>query len=46
MGSCFVTCGKLFATLFGLDYATMMVLGALVVFLYTFVGGGYLAVSN
>lgn len=44
-GSCFVTCGKLFATLFGLDYATMMVLGALVVFLYTFVGG-YLAVST
>lgn len=29
VGSCFVTCGKLFATLFGLDYATMMVLGAL-----------------
>ena len=28
VGSCFVTCGKLFATLFGLDYATMMVLGA------------------
>ena len=45
VGSCFVTCGKLFATLFGLDYATMMVLGALVVFLYTFVGG-YLAVST
>lgn len=45
VGSCFVTCGKLFATLFELDYATMMVLGALVVFLYTFVGG-YLAVST
>ncbi len=44
-GSCFVTCGKLFSTLFGLDYATMMVLGALIVFLYTFVGG-YLAVST
>lgn len=43
VGSCFVTCGKLFATLFGLDYATMMVLGALIVFLYTFVGG-YLSV--
>ena len=27
-GSCFVTCGELFSTLFGLDYATMMVLGA------------------
>ena len=39
VGSCFVTVGKLFSTLFGLDYATMMVLGALIVFLYTFVGG-------
>ena len=45
VGSCFVTCGKLFATLFGLDYATMMVLGALIVFLYTFVGG-YLSVCT
>ena len=43
VGSCFVTCGKLFATLFGLDYATMMVLGAIIVFLYTLVGG-YLSV--
>lgn len=43
VGSCFVTCGKLFSTLFGLDYATMMVLGAIVVFLYTLVGG-YLSV--
>ncbi len=43
VGSCFVTCGKLFSTLFGLDYATMMVLGAIVVFLYTMVGG-YLSV--
>lgn len=43
VGSCFVTCGKLFATLFGLDYGTMMVLGAIVVFLYTLVGG-YLSV--
>lgn len=43
VGSCFVTCGKLFATLFGLDYSTMMVLGAIVVFLYTLVGG-YLSV--
>ena len=42
-GSCFVTCGKLFNTLFGLDYATMMVLGAIIVFLYTLVGG-YLSV--
>lgn len=44
-GSCFVTCGKLFSTLFGLDYATMMVLGAIIVFLYTFVGG-YLSVCT
>lgn len=43
VGSCFVTCGKLFHALFGLDYATMMVLGALIVFLYTLVGG-YLSV--
>ncbi|ACV21610.1 Proline permease [Slackia heliotrinireducens] len=42
-GSCFVTCGRLFHTLFGLDYASMMVLGALIVFLYTMVGG-YLSV--
>ena len=44
-GSCFVTCGKLFSTLFGLDYATMMVIGAIIVFLYTFVGG-YLSVCT
>lgn len=43
VGSCFVTCGKLFATLFGFDYSTMMILGAIVVFLYTMVGG-YLSV--
>ena len=40
-----MTCGKLFATLFGLDYTTMMILGALVVFVYTFVGG-YLSVCT
>lgn len=44
-GSCFVTCGKLFSTLFGWDYATMMVVGAIIVFLYTFVGG-YLSVCT
>ena len=43
VGSCFVTCGKLFNTLFGLDYAVMMVFGAIIVFLYTMVGG-YLSV--
>ena len=42
-GSCFVTCGKLFHTLFGVDYSLMMVFGAIIVFLYTMVGG-YLSV--
>lgn len=45
VGSCFVTCGKLFSTLFGFDYATMIMLGAIIVFLYTFVGG-YLSVCT
>lgn len=43
VGSCFVSCGKLFHTLFGLDYATMMIVAAVIVFLYTLVGG-YLSV--
>ena len=43
VGSCFVTVGKLFATLFGLDYRLMMIAGALVVFAYTIIGG-YLSV--
>lgn len=42
-GSCFVTCGKLFHTLFGVDYVAMMIFGAVVVFAYTLVGG-YLSV--
>ena len=42
-GSCFVTCGRLFNALFGWNYATMMIMGALIVFLYTMVGG-YLSV--
>lgn len=42
--SCFVTCGKLFSTLFGLDYKTMMILGAIFVLVYT-VLGGFLAES-
>ena len=42
-GSCFVTCGKLFNSLFGWNYSVMMVFGALIVFLYTMVGG-YLSV--
>ena len=43
VGSCFVTVGKLFTTLFGFDYHLTMILGAAVVFVYTIVGG-YLSV--
>ena len=37
--SCFVTCGKLFSTLFGTSYVSMMILGAVFVLLYTLLGG-------
>ena len=37
--SCFVTCGKLFSTLFGAPYVAMMVIGAIFVLLYTILGG-------
>lgn len=37
--SCFVTCGKLFSTLFGLDYVWMMIIGAVFVLVYTILGG-------
>ncbi len=37
--SCLVTCGKLFSTLFGLDYIPMMIIGAIFVLIYTIVGG-------
>ena len=37
--SCFVTCGKLFAQLFGAPYIAMMVVGAVFVLLYTILGG-------
>lgn len=37
--SCFVTCGKLFSTLFGTPYVSMMILGAVFVLLYTLLGG-------
>ena len=37
--SCFVTCGKLFSTLFGFSYHSMMMIGALFVVVYTFLGG-------
>jgi len=42
--SCFVTCGKLFSTLFGTSYVSMMIVGAVFVLLYT-VLGGFLAES-
>lgn len=37
--SCFVTCGKLFAQLFGAPYVTMLIVGAIFVLLYTLLGG-------
>ena len=37
--SCFVTCGKLFSTLFGAPYIAMMILGAVFVLAYTILGG-------
>lgn len=37
--SCFVTCGKLFSTLFGTSYVSMMIVGAVFVVLYTLIGG-------
>ena len=40
----FVTCGKLFSTLFGMPYISMMIVGAIFVLLYT-VLGGFLAES-
>ncbi|MDR0346890.1 MAG: sodium/proline symporter PutP [Coriobacteriales bacterium] len=39
VGSCFVTTGKLFNTLFGWPYFGMMVVGAILVFIYTLIGG-------
>ncbi|NLG19770.1 MAG: sodium:proline symporter, partial [Fibrobacter sp.] len=37
--SCFVTVGKLFSTLFGLNYQLMMILGAVFVIFYVIIGG-------
>lgn len=37
--SCFVTCGKLFSTLFGFSYHSMLIVGAVFVIAYTLVGG-------
>jgi sodium/proline symporter len=44
-GSCFVTCGKLFNQLFGIDYTIMMLVGAAIVLTYTLLGG-FLAEST
>lgn len=41
---CLSTCGKLFATLFGFSYGGMMIVAAIFVLVYTFLGG-YLAES-
>lgn len=38
-GSCFVTCGKLFSTMFNTSYVSMMILGGIFVIAYTFLGG-------
>ena len=43
--SCFITCGKLFSTLFGFSYTSMMIAGAIFVVVYTFLGG-FLAEST
>ncbi len=37
--SCFVTCGKLFSTLFGWDYHLTLIIGAVFVVAYTIIGG-------
>ncbi len=37
--SCFVTSGKLFSTLFGYSYHSMLIAGAIFVVVYTFLGG-------
>ncbi len=37
--SCFVTCGKLFSTLFDMPYVPMMIVGAVFVLVYTIIGG-------
>ena len=39
VGQCLASCGKLFANLFGLDYHTMMIVAAVFVLFYTFLGG-------
>ncbi len=41
----FVACGKLFNSIFGLDYTTMMLVSAVIIVIYTVVGG-FLAEST
>ena len=43
--SCFVTCGKLFSSIFGFSYQSMMIAGTIFVIIYTFLGG-FLAEST
>ena len=43
--SCFVTCGKLFSSIFNADYRLMMLCGVAFVVIYTFLGG-FLAEST
>jgi len=38
-GSCLVACGKLFSQLFGAPYKTMVIIAAVFVLTYTFIGG-------
>ena len=38
-GQCLASCGKLFVNLFGFDYHVMMIIAALFVLVYTFLGG-------
>ena len=38
-GSCLVACGKLFSQLFGAPYQTMVIIAAVFVLTYTFIGG-------
>ncbi|MDR1643246.1 MAG: sodium/proline symporter [Clostridiales bacterium] len=39
VGSCFVTAGKLFSTIFNADYHLMLIVGGAFVIAYTFLGG-------
>ena len=41
----FAACGKLFGTIFGMDYVTAMIIGAVVIAVYTTLGG-FLAAST